>query len=165
MTPRLSSPMASDQLVELLESLPPWSDRDFSEDQWQSYVQVAAAFAQVTPPVVEAALSEFLRRALNKKYEGFEEESKPFILMRVLFELPESVLVGERQSFKGWTNWPEPDHQGRVSVCWPVSWLQGRPQLVAPYAGSLGLPYDAVAEYRWFGDRYPLRHALGVSKS
>lgn len=162
--PAESGSLTSDQLAALLESLPPWADRDFSEAEWRRYSAAAEVFMRATPATVETALSAFMQRTPPEGYPGYEHESKPFLLMRVLFELPESAPAAERRSFKGWTNWPEPDSQGRVSLSWPVSWPLGRPQLVATYAGSLGVPYDAVEEYRWFGERYPFRQAGEVRR-
>ncbi len=162
MTPPESSSFDTGHLLSLLDALPPWSNRDFTGAEWQRFSDAAAAFREAHPQVVEAALSEFVRQALTNDYQGFDPESKPFLLMRVLFDLRESSPAAELRSFKGWTNWPTPDSRGNVSLSWPVDWSQGRPRLVASYEGSMGVPYDAAAEYRWLLDRYPFRRVPGV---
>lgn len=148
-------------LKSLLDTLPPWSNRDFTELEWQQFRNAAEVFRDSNPWAVEAALSEFVQQSISKDYQGFDPESKPFILMRILYDLPEEAPAAEFKSFKGWTNWPTPDRHGKVSLSWPVSWSQERPRLVAAYAGSMSLPYAAAAEYRWFLDHYPFRYAPG----
>lgn len=146
------------ELVTLLDALPPWADpRDFTEAAWERYRAAARVFRHAEPAAVEAALDEFVRQTRDREYQGYEDESKPFILMRVLFELPDRTDARERQSFKGWINWPAPDADGTVNPGWPVRWSAGRPALEAPYSGSMGLPYAAAEEYRWLRERYPFR--------
>ena len=149
--------MDATTLQRQVAGLPPWRYEPFDDDDWATYVSVARAVQQSSPETVEAALEHFLREARSETFQGYESESKPFLLMRVVFDLPEVAPESERQSFKGWDNWPPPDADGRVSLAWPLSWQSGRPELVARYEGSQGLPYAAVEEYRHMRAHYPYR--------
>jgi len=146
------------EIIERLRSLPPWqSQADFTAQDWQQYVDVAQLIQSTDPDTVAAALDEFVRQGLQEEFRGYEEESKPFLLMRVIFELPERANVNERQSFKGWSNWPAADENNQVNLSWPVSWEGGRPRLLDTYQESMGLPYAAGAEYRFLLKKYPYR--------
>lgn len=107
---------------------------------------------------VVAALREYSKRILAKKGEfSDEDESRVFLLMRVLFDLPQSAPAASRRIHKGWTNWPAPDKDDQVTMAWPISWHLRKPELVAPRAGSRGMPYDAENEYRSFLKQYLFR--------
>jgi hypothetical protein len=150
--------VSADELVGLLDSLPPWShDEDISEAGWAAYVEAARRFRQTDPEVAAAALDRFVEQAAGEEFTGSESESKPFLLMRVLFELPEQAPESERVSFKGWTNWPRADERGQVSLSWPISWERGKPELTARYDGSAGRPYAASMEFRALRERFPYR--------
>ena len=84
--------------------------------------------------------------------------------MRIVFAIPEAAPAEERFSFKGWSNWPEPDERGQVNLAWPVTWQHGRPELVTSYEGSMGQPYPAAREYRFLLDTFPYR-SLGPDSS
>jgi hypothetical protein len=99
-----------------------------------------------------------MQNAVASEFSGdYEDESKVFILMRVVFDLPVSALESECLSFKGWTNWPLPDAAGHVNLSWPVEWRYGKPSLLAHYEGSEGVPYGAAEEYEYFRARFPFR--------
>jgi len=147
-------------LVEVLRSLPPWRGvSDFDDTDWDAYIGAARLVQQADPDAVGAALDEFAAevRRLDENYPGYEQESKPFLLLRVVFALPESVPVAQRFSYKGWSNWPDADDRGEVDPGWPVAWRAGRPRLLASYAGSEGQPYPAATEYRFLRETFPYR--------
>ncbi len=147
------------ELRRLFDSLAPWRSRDGDLDdrEWANYVNVARSVQQTSPEVVKDALAQFMRDANAARFEGYEISSKPFLLMRVVFDLPESAPESSRRSFKGWTNWPAPDDSGNVSLSWPVSWSTGQPRLVADYTGSEGKPYAAVEEYHYLLNHFVYR--------
>jgi hypothetical protein len=141
--------MAVRELKTMFDSLRPWSRwSDFTDADWQNYINVARILQQTDPIIVEEALDSFLRTAVSEPFTGYSSESKPFLLMRIVFDLPETAPADERRLYKGWTNWPQADTRGEVSLAWPVSWRSGKPELVASYEGSEGHPYGAVPEYR-----------------
>lgn len=150
--------MGVPELTTLIQSLRPWSQREgFTDADWKNYVDVAKIVQETDPRTVEAALDQFVRAATQEPFTGSEGESKPFLLMRVVFDLPEAAPERLRRSFKGWTNWPRADAQGAVSLAWPISWRSGKPELVASYQGSEGMPYAALAEYHYLRGHFPYR--------
>lgn len=150
--------MTEKQGIVLLDSLPPWADKDdFDEQVWAHYIDVARIVQGIDPDNVESILHTFIRQAIKEEFSGYESESKAFILMRVVFDIPEQAPVTERFSFKGWVNWPQPDANGQVNLAWPVSWDGGQPHLVASYAGSMGVPYAADKEYLFLRERFSYR--------
>lgn len=156
----------SKELVTALRSLPPWRTiADFGEADWDAYVRAARLVQQADPETVGAALDEFAAEArqLDARYPGYELESKPFLLMRVVFALPETVPAEQRFSYKGWSNWPDPDERGEVNPGWPIAWREGKPHLVASYEGSAGQPYPAAAEYRFLHATFPYRDLSGIA--
>lgn len=143
-----------------LRALPPWLRAvDFGDAEWDEYIRTAKLFQQSDPETVAAALDRFAAesRCLDENYPGYEHESKPFLLMRVMFALPQQVPAAQRFSYKGWSNWPEPDGRGEVNPGWPVAWNKGRPYLEASYTGSEGQAYPASAEYRFLRATFPYR--------
>lgn len=141
-----------------LRELPAWrADRDFTHQEWAAFIDVAKLVQTANPDVVASALDDLMRERFSEEYRGTETDSKPFILMRVVFELPEAAPVEQRFSYKGWSNWPVPDARNQVNLGWPVTWQGGHPGLQALYDGSMGRPYTASAEYRFLLQTFPFR--------
>jgi hypothetical protein len=139
-------------LLAAFASLAPWpAQGDLSPDHWSRYVAAARAVQESDPNEVERALLEFLDR------DDADNETRLFLLSRVVFELPDRAAAAERRTWKGWINWPEPDADGMVDLSWPVGWDAGRPRLEAPFAGAEGHRYAAVEEYRDLRSRFPFR--------
>lgn len=153
--------MTSDQILAALRSLAPWrTAKDFSEADWDAYLRAARLVRRTEPETVVAALDAFAaecRRRDAERFPGYEDESKPFLLMRIVFAIPDAAPAEKRFSFKGWSNWPDPDERGEVNLGWPVGWRDGRPYLLASYAGSGGQAYPAAAEYRFLSATFPYR--------
>jgi hypothetical protein len=147
------------QLLALFDSLEPWTDPGRMDSvAWSRYIEVARQVQQTDPATVERALSRFVKEAARAQVYSDESESKVFLLLRVVFELPSSAPEEQRRSFKGWINWPEADESGRVNPSWPIVWEEGGPRLEARYEGSEGRPYAADLEYRYFRENYPYRN-------
>ena len=143
-------------LVEAFATLAPWpSEGGLSPAEWDRHVAVAGTVRGADPEDVAGALAEFLDR--RKGLGSDDDETRLFLLMRVVFDLPETAPAEERRSFKGWTNWPPPDPDGMVSLAWPLTWAGGQPALVDPYEGSEGPRYAGVEEYRHLLGGFPFR--------
>ena len=118
--------MTNEDLAAMFGSLRPWSrSSDFRDQDWENYVRVARRVQQTDSQVVEAALDSFVKAEANDTVTDYTSESKPFLLMRVVFDLPESAPVGEQMAAQRMDNWPKPDEDGRVSLAWPISWQSG----------------------------------------
>lgn len=143
-------------LLDAIATLAPWPPGgDLSPEHWDQYITAAEAVQRADRDDVERSLTDFL--AHRRGIEGAAAETSLFLLMRVVFDLPEKAPASERRSFKGWINWPPTAPDGMVSLAWPVSWESRRPTLVAPYEGSEGPRYGAAEEFRYLLDRYPFR--------
>lgn len=149
--------MSAGELDTAFASLPSWpSEGDLDRDGWERLRAAARAVQRSEDAEVEDALARFLDRD-GEGMEGALDETRLFLLSRVVFDLPTSVPVSERRTWKGWINWPEPDADGLVNLSWPVDWNGGDPRLLARYAGSEGHRYDAVADFRDLRSRFAYR--------
>jgi outer membrane murein-binding lipoprotein Lpp len=129
-------------------ALPRWPHelRDFTEAEWDAYLQVARAVQRTDPAIVEGLL----------KWTDIGDP-RPFILMRVVFELSQEEGTG------GGAGWLGPSlTDGRLSekatASWPIAWdATGRPRLIASSEGYSGVPPNWVEEYRWLLGHVPFR--------
>jgi len=148
-----------EELVESLQLLAPWRyGVHLSETEWKQYIETAKIFQAANAMDIADALDAFVLENNQEDYQGWESESKPFLLMRVMFDLPEKAPVSQRFSFKGWSNWPQPDAQENVNLGWPIIWRNGQPALEANYEGSMGEIYGASAEYHFLLDHFSFRN-------
>src|SRR5205823_3845724 len=111
------------------------------------------------PDSVEEALRSY--QAASERVQS-RDDSKLLLLLRVAFELPESVRPGGRQgfspSFGGWfTDRTQINEDGTTNLAWPILWRKGSPVLVTRFQGFQGPRHDAGGEYRYFLQNYPLR--------
>lgn len=146
-------------LVEDIKKIEPWrQSKDYSEADWAYLKQVALRVQKSKESVVETALDAFMKEVANEPYNGdFESDSKPYLLMRVVFNLPEDVPATEVFSFKGWDNSMQMILGSRVNLAWPLTWKSGGPKLLARYEGSSGRPYGARAEYVFMKKKFNFR--------
>jgi len=128
-----------------------------SEKGWIRYIETGQLIQRTNPEIVKQALNKFIITSQKKSYSD-DNESKAFLLMRVVFDLPTSTPLSELRSFKGWINWDlakNPDSQ--VNLSWPVSWESKKPRLLSKCAGSEGKSYAASHEYEHFLGKYKYR--------
>jgi hypothetical protein len=148
------------QLTASLRALAPWTHApDLPAGEWDRYIATARDVQRADPPAVEEAIAEFLGERAG--FEGAEDETRVFLLLRLVFDLPERAPADQREAYAGWVNWPPPADDGTVSLSWPIAWRDGRPALVAPYEGAEGESYAGVEEYRRLRERYPYRDLPG----
>ncbi len=146
-------------LVAAIKGLEPWrQSKGYSKEGWDAAISVARLIQGTDAAIVEKVLDAYMAQVRNAPANGdFEPDSRPFILMRVVFDLPEKAEPREAFSFKGWTNSKERERDGRVNLAWPVSWGPAGPSLVARYEGSEGLPYSAADEFRLMKRKFAFR--------
>ena len=143
-------------LLSRFRMLAPWSNaQDFFEEDWRRYTDTALLVQKSEPKDVERALARFLDEPDG--FTGIKNETRLFLLMRIVFDLPDCGPTSQRSVFKGWVNWPAPDADGNVNLSWPVDWQDGRPVLLAHFEGADGPRYGAVEEYRYLLTRFPFR--------
>jgi hypothetical protein len=145
------------EVVQLISSIEPWrADGRYSGKAWSRAIKVAQILQHSDPEIIGEGLDDFINCSLTVGGHGdYEDNSKPFLLLRVMFELPQTNSVApEVAGFRVWrysgTNVP--------SASWPISWTNGKPFLSDPWQGSYGRPYAARAEYDYLRKKYALRH-------
>jgi hypothetical protein len=151
--------LTKEELVRRMRALEPWRNTTaYSRKGWDDLIALARIVQRTNPERVAAALDLFGKMPFHEQVKpDYQEESKPFLLMRVVFDLPESAPRSEYFSFKGWIHPSGSKLPEWINLSWPVSWRNGTPHLVAAYGGSLGQPYAASAEYRYLLKRYRMR--------
>ncbi len=143
-------------LLSKFRMLAPWSNaQDFFGDDWRRYTDAVRLVQKSEPADVERALARFLDEADG--FTGVENETRLFLLMRIVFDLPDCAPADYRRVFKGWVNWPAPDAEGNVNLSWPVGWQDSQPALLAHFEGADGPRYAAIEEYRYLLARFPFR--------
>jgi hypothetical protein len=141
---------------ELIEKLPPWSSNDFTKDEWASYFRCAKYIQQLTDAEITQLLED-IQRQFTSEIDGDDLQSKLFIFLRLLFDIPARGDIITRKSFMGWENWPSADYSGQVNLTWPIAWKNKQPFLESPYEGSMGKPYALTNEFVYFKELYPYR--------
>lgn len=142
-------------LADLIMSLPTWrqSRDDFLPAEKAAYIAAARRMQHESPEQIEAALQEVPKRCSKEQFNGdYEAESRPYLLLRIAFEVPEQYPLQQVRSFKGWIGRPQ------VNLSWPVRWRGESFELVTRYEGSTGPAYLPLLEYQYFKDRF--RHRL-----
>lgn len=140
---------------------------------WRQLIVVARVIQTNSPRDVENVLNQFQMRGIvngnfqHLNLERAAEDEKLFLLMRVVFQLPESVPFDEKPFvyFGGWAGrWAgtngvtNPD--GTVNLDWPIRWQDGHPEIYGEFLGFEGIDarYCAAHEYAFFLRNYPMRH-------
>src|SRR5262245_40505282 len=153
-----------DAAIAAIDSLRPWEDpTSMSPADWRRYLHVAGRVQATSAPITEGALDRYVRDSTQVPGSAGLNESKVFLMLRVVFDLPARAPVSERRSFKGWLNWPEADSEGMVNLGGPTVWSEAGPVLATELVGAAGRPYAATAEFRYLRSRYPFRNLSAVT--
>jgi hypothetical protein len=144
-------------LEKLLDEISPWpavSD-GYPRRSWSRLVSAARIVQTNEPEAVARALrkQQLAGKPIAEfKYAGLKrtlDDSKLFLLMRVVFEIPDSA-PSSVESTPGFGNWTKPATP--ENPAWPIRWNNGKPEFVSPYRGvdNNRERYDAAKEYRYF---------------
>jgi len=151
----------------LMTRVDPWPSHstNYSWDGWLRLVSVAKTIQRVPHPVMERVFYEYQRKGCARgdfQLESPEQlisDGELFLLMRMVFELPEAQ-IGPWVTFGKWdmpgVNFsPDAVH----NIAWPVRWDHGHPRLESGYVGIEGVNarYNARDEYVYFLKRYAMR--------
>ena len=154
-----------DHLAQIIEACPPWK-ATMSEDDWKAYLRTAIAFQKLDDEDVHTAIIVFMLSHKNDQLKAMlDASSKPMLLLRVMFELPEDqerqkdapiyIAGGLPMKLSG------PNTVQSFSV--PVSWMGGKPQLNAipvEVGGHRGMWYQPQHEFGFFRAFYKYRSNL-----
>jgi hypothetical protein len=158
-----TSSISEPRLTGILSRIDPWppSSTIYSDAAWQELIDAAKVIQMSSPESVKEAMREYQRNQTGSDQE-INDDGKLYLLLRVVFEIPEKVPVsGKREVFGGWvTMRTELNDDGTENLAWPVSWQNGRPCLVSGYHGLQGFEarYQAAEEYDYFRNKYRMRN-------
>jgi hypothetical protein len=146
---RAQPALAKYRLKRQFSQIEPWTaSTNYSAGGWKQLVKTAKAVQSASPSLAANALGEYLLRYAAQPAQLPVEQAKLFLLLRVVFDLPENGAPGPRASFGGPTGQrSDLNADGTVNLDWPLAWNQGRPRLVASCAGFADSAYSAKDEF------------------
>jgi hypothetical protein len=151
--------MTEGHLAILLEAIEAWpaSSTNYSRAAWQRLAEAAKEFQSDDPRSVEKALAKFQRTGFAGQREN---PGKLLLLMRIVFDVPDSSPINQIHMFAGWvTHGTEFKSDRSANLAWPLKWNNGDPYLVCGFLGIQGIDaqYNAAEEFNYFLGKYPLR--------
>jgi len=147
------------QLESRMAQIEPWgSSTAYSEAGWKHLIQTARACQEASSALTAAALEEHLQSFSAKPDDLPIAQGKVFLLLRVMFDLPDSTPAGPGVSLAGWNRGgTDVNPDGTFDQAWPLLWNQGRPRLVSGRNGAAGAEYSAAKEYAMLRYRFKYR--------
>lgn len=147
----------AEELSLLIHNLPPWDSNTMQVKEWQKFIDVAQALQAYDDSVVEQALGLLASKASKRGGFEIDELSKAYLLMRVIFLLPEH-WDGKNRISPGWfSGGSDKNSDGTINLSWPITWRTGKPQLVTAFQAYNGVSYNPRQEYELFVKRFPKR--------
>jgi hypothetical protein len=139
---------------------------DYDEEDWARLIEAARVLQTAKPTLLEIALDQYVVHYDTAFEEGVDkvaEWSKPLLLLRVMFDVPETEDLSAYaprscMSFGGFGAMPY-DQSGPTpcTLAEPLSWTPNGPVLTGQLATYNGVPYAAAEEYRFFREHFPFR--------
>lgn len=158
-----SGPLNGKSLEEALLKVDPWPGGDstnYSEANWKQLCFIAGVIQKADPRTVSSALREYQAAKTGSSPEQEDYDSKPFLLMRIVFDLPERASEDPHWSSIGhWTTMrTELNDDGTINRAWPIVWNNGNPRLVVGDVGTQSFyRYSADAEFLFYKDKFRFR--------
>lgn len=154
------------RFADLLVKIRPWQSalkEDYKTQDWDRLVETAQIVQKFTPSSVRNVLEESQTNQIGL------DDSKVYLLFRVMFALPEHAPAKEQFGFGWWIQTEFPDESpinkdGTVNLAWPISWNNGRPHLISGFQGYEGPPYRAAPEFDYLMKHYKYRDLSKYSK-
>ena len=147
-------------IASIVESIQAWpsASRAYSEESWRQIVSSALVLQKWNHGAVQSALETYQKSYSNDPEAAVTNDGKLYLLMRVMFELPQKATPQEARLWNWVTHRTQYNADGTVNAGWPIRWVQGRPELISGYEGRQGFSaYNAAAEFADFYRNYPYR--------
>jgi hypothetical protein len=143
--------------VTLDQLLPDWSasQEPGARPDYGPALAAARELAWLDPDGRRAAVERASAEHCLPRFE-LGPASGLYVVLRLLFELPEAYPLAEAKVFGGWVH----PTIGRdpFNLSWPVHVdVERRSVEVDTFRGYHGKGYDALGEYDWFGTSFPIR--------
>ncbi|MGD1845492.1 MAG: T9SS type A sorting domain-containing protein [Salibacteraceae bacterium] len=151
-TPRIA--VANDPIVRMIRMLPAWTE-PINDKEQQTIKSIVAELALLSDDQLRGAIAkhhQYYRDAGN----NLEELSKDYLLLRMIFDLPEAFDRSQVKNFGGWVH-PSVFHQEAYNLSWPIAQTEGGLQVAGKYMGFNGRGYDPVGEFDFFAGRFQRR--------
>lgn len=159
----VSTSISAESLFDAISRVEPWrSTMDYTGADWKNAIEAARMVQNATPSTVDLVLQRFAETEPGSIKDGFIEMSKPLLVLRIAFDLPEAATNNPSASAMTWESGrSEINADGSFNVAWPMRWNKGRPILVRRYTGLSGPAYTVLGDYHIFRARYPFRELPG----
>ncbi len=150
-----------------LDGLPDWSRTNDPSYHihYTALLSAVVGFVKLGEPERRAAVEKYSGSYCNPKFI-LSKASGFYLFLRFAFQLPREYPRESVKVFGGWDHPSVGDVDQPFLISWPVQ-IDQRTQhvTVAPFQGYMGIGYDAVGEYDYFLQHFPLRsvqalHAL-----
>ena len=89
-----------------------------------------------------------------------EQMAKAYLLLRVLYQLPQEMYSNNARTFGGWIH-PSIGSGTSFNMAWPVSATQspsGVQVMISGYTGFIGRGYNAAEELDYFNNNFQRRN-------
>jgi hypothetical protein len=143
--------------MELDASLPDWTESQEPDGavDYDRYAAAAGELAAQDPTARRDVLERYSKQFCLPRFE-IARASGLYVVLRLLFRLPTAFPLDEAQVFGGWLH----PSMGKdpFDLSWPVAVDEPRRRFtVDRFRSYRGKGYDAIGEYDYFAERFPLR--------
>lgn len=146
---------AGGKFFEHVEPLKPWTDTSgYNLTDNQFLLQQAISLSALSDNEIMTgvvAYTDYYR-------DQIEDLSKLFLILRIVYNVPDSIPVAMAKTFGGWVK-PVSELTGQFyKIAWPVaSDPQNQPFVKYVYMGYMGAPYNAPGEAEYFVNAFGRR--------
>lgn len=143
-------------LRSVLVRIEPWpASTEYSDDAWKKLISAASVYQSAKPAYADAVLSDYFRNYTGRPDELAADESKAYLLLRMMFDLP--PVAASRPPLADWGGaGAHPNADGSANLGWPLTFAGGKPQLASGRGNAQGT-YPAREEYDYFRYHYKAR--------
>jgi len=152
--------------VSALERLPDWS-KTIDPDHHADYSLLKPALIDLGTLADADRRSEI--EAYSRKYcfpkLDLSKASGLYVLLRLAFVIPREYPRWSTKVFGGWRHPSTTQTDQPFRILWPVEINEQTYRvLIAPFRGYTGKGYDAIGEYDYFLQHFPLRSGDSIRR-
>ncbi len=149
-----------DNTGKMILQIPDWTTGYYTEAS-QQLVNIARQVQNTTSPTgLRNSIIKF-ENAVAGTTNALGQESKIYLLLRVMYQLPQSMNINQVQVFGSWLHPDIGKNNSTFNLAWPVFATQSPSGLqvsVANFTGFDGRGYNAVGEYDYFNTNFQQRN-------
>ncbi|MBI3586726.1 MAG: hypothetical protein HY088_06320 [Ignavibacteriales bacterium] len=148
----------NDSLAQLIEAIPLWT-KGYSDTETKQLISSSKAIAKYSLDDIRRGVASFFKTHKSDK-KAIDNLSKVYLLLRVIFDVPQSI---ERKQAKVFGGWDHPSIEERAEVfnlLWPLELKDSKIQVKGTFSGYHGIIYDAVGEFDFFKAKFKTRKEI-----